>query len=50
MTLVLRPRGRGNWATVTLVLTGARATPLTFRVGETLPLGGITFRICAVQP
>lgn len=50
MTLTLKPAGRGNWAHVTVTLDGKRATPLLFRVGQTLALGGIVFRICSIQP
>ena len=34
VTVVLRPAGRGNWSTLTMVLTGDRAQPLLFRVGH----------------
>lgn len=47
--LVLRPLGRGNWATLRMVLDGSRAQPLLFRVGSTIVLAGLTFRICEVH-
>lgn len=48
MTLVLKPKGPGNWAELHLEITGSRAQPILFRVGETIPLAGILFRICKV--
>lgn len=48
VTLTLRPRGRGNWSTLTMQLDGDRAQPLLFRVGSTVVLAGVTFRICKV--
>ena len=50
MTLILKPVGRGNWSPTTLQLDGHHHLPLLVRVGTRLELGGITFRICAVQP
>lgn len=50
MTLVLKPRGRGNWKTLVLRVEGDRASPLLIRRGQLLPLGGVTFRICEVRP
>ena len=50
MTITLRPIGRGNWATLTMVLEGDRASPLFIRIGQRIFLGGLTFRICRVQP
>lgn len=47
--LVLRPIGRGNWAPLRMVLDGSRAQPLLFRVGSTIELAGLTFRICEVH-
>lgn len=48
MTLILRPIGRGNWATTRVQLEGGHALPLLFRVGQRLPLGRVVFRICEV--
>lgn len=50
MTLTLKPKGRGNWAIVTMELAGVGVKPLLFPVGSTLVLAGITFRICKVSP
>lgn len=49
MTLVLKPKGRGNWAPMVVTLEGPRAQPLLFRVGSTIVLAGLTFRICEVH-
>ncbi len=49
MTVVLKPRGRGNWATVTLQLTGGRAAPLLAKVGDLVPLWGVVYRVVEVQ-
>lgn len=48
MTLLLRPVGRGNWTITRLNIIGGHALPLLFRHGQTIPLGGVTFRICEV--
>ncbi len=47
--LVLKPIGRGNWTPVYMQLSGYRAQPLLFRVGSTIDLAGLTFRICRVH-
>lgn len=49
MTLTLRPPGRGNWHPLVMRLSGARSS-LFIRVGQTLFLGGITYRISKVEP
>ena len=46
--LVLKPRGRGNWSTLELRIDGSRAQPLLFRVGESITLAGVVYRICKV--
>jgi hypothetical protein len=48
MTLILKPRGRGNWGTVVLQVHGQRAAPLLVRVGDPIVLGGVTFKITEV--
>ena len=48
--LILKPKGRGNWASVTLHVDGARVTPLSIVAGQLLTLGGIVWRICKVSP
>lgn len=50
MTLTLKPRGRGNWATTVMSLSGERVGALSVAVGQLLVLGGITWRICEVRP
>jgi hypothetical protein len=46
--LLLKPKGRGNWAVLTMALEGIAVRPLLFPVGGTIVLAGITFRICKV--
>lgn len=48
MILILRPIGRGNWRTTRMQIEGGHALPLLFRVGQLLPMSGVTFRICEV--
>lgn len=50
MTLILRPRGRGNWTTLVLRVEGDRAAPILVRRGQLIPLGGVTYRIVEVKP
>lgn len=50
MTLILKPRGRGNWRSVLVTVTGAHVLPMLVRAGQTFSLGGVTFRICEVKP
>lgn len=51
MTIVLRPIGRGNWATAVLQLSGRRAPPpMYFNVGQRLELApGMVFRVVEVR-
>lgn len=49
MTLVLKPRGRGNWTPLTVTIEGSRAQALLFQVGATFVLAGHSFRICKVS-
>lgn len=49
MTVIAKPAGRGNWATVTLLLTGSRAQPLLVKVGDRFELAGVTWRVCEVR-
>lgn len=46
--LILKPKGRGNWSVLRVQLDGDRAQPLLFRVGETITLAGVVYRICEV--
>jgi len=48
VTLVLRPKGRGNWRTLTVSIEGDRASLLLIRRGQEITLGGVTFRISKV--
>lgn len=49
--LILRPPGRGNWATVELRVCGRRSPPpLYFAVGQRVELGGMVFRVSKVLP
>jgi hypothetical protein len=48
MTLLLKPRGRGNWNTVTMTVKGKGVLPIYFYVGVSVVLGGVDYRICAV--
>lgn len=48
--LILKPQGRGNWASLTVAIEGKRASPLLVRAGQLLTLGGVVFRICKVLP
>jgi hypothetical protein len=50
MTLLLRPRGRGNWVVVTMRLDGARVESLFVQPGQTFFFGGLTWRIVSVLP
>lgn len=48
--MILKPKGRGNWRVQTLDFAGPWFTPLSFRVGELVLLGGAWFRVCQVRP
>lgn len=48
MRITLKPIGRGNWRTQTLDLVGPWLTPLSFRLGERIPLGGAWFRVVGI--
>lgn len=47
MTIVLKPKGRGNWRPLLMKLEGERGG-LFIRPGQTIFLGGVTWRICKV--
>lgn len=49
MTVIAKPAGRGNWASLTLQLKGTRAQPLLVRVGDRFELAGVTWRVCEVR-
>lgn len=49
MTLICKPKGRGNWHTVRIETT----LPLDLfrvRVGQVIPMGDLLLRICEVLP
>lgn len=48
MILHARPKGRGNWAIITLTIEGIEFDLLAFQKGYTFTLGGRTYRIVAV--
>ena len=48
MTLILKPKGRGRWATVVLQVHGHRAAPLLVKPGDPVTLAGVVFRIVEV--
>lgn len=48
--LILKPQGKGNWASVTVAIEGPRASPLLIRAGQVFTLGGVVWRIFRVLP
>jgi hypothetical protein len=50
LIVILKPKGKGNWAPLTMQIDGRHVTPLSVRVGQLLPIGGIVFRVCEVRP
>jgi hypothetical protein len=48
MTLVVKPKGRGNWTPRVWSVPGMLMCE--FYVGMQLKLGGITWRVCEVRP
>jgi hypothetical protein len=49
MTIIAKPAGRGRWHSITMTVTGSRAQPFAVQVGDTFVLGGITWRVCAIN-
>lgn len=47
--LILKPKGRGNWSTTQVIISGSRVLPLLFQPGQTITLGGFVWRICRVH-
>lgn len=47
MTLICRPVGRGNWATMNI--TSPAGMMGLVNVGDRFELGGITWRVCEVR-
>ena len=50
MILIVKPRGRGNWAAISMAIEGRHLSPLMLRIGQCFDLGGVTWRICEVMP
>lgn len=50
MTLILRPPGRGNWAPLTIQVSGQRLGPVDFHIGQRVVLGGHEWRVSKVLP
>lgn len=49
MTIVAKPAGRGNWSSITMRIVGSRAQPFAVSVGDRFELGGIVWRVCAIE-
>jgi len=50
VTLVVKPKGRGRWSPMTVRIDARRrGLALIVKPGETFSLGGVVWRICAVQ-
>jgi hypothetical protein len=49
VTLVLKPKGPGNWAVTLLTLEGRCFRAFKVRAGDTFPLGGVLWRVCEVR-
>lgn len=50
MTVVCKPCGPGNWATMRLVYVGPQMAPFTVAVGERFELAGVVYRVSKVLP
>ena len=50
MTVIAVPVGPGNWSAIRLTYAGPQLAPFTVRVGERFELGGITWRVRAIEP
>lgn len=53
MTLVLKPKGRGNWRAIVMVVQGDLLPTVRGRevkVGQVVALAGLVLRICEVRP
>ncbi|HET8744296.1 MAG TPA: hypothetical protein VFM98_01735 [Ramlibacter sp.] len=48
--MILKPKGRGNWRSLRMEVTGAHLPFLTVKAGDLVPLGGVVFRIVKVLP
>lgn len=48
--LILKPIGRGAWRPISIEVDERRVPPMLVQVGQRIPIGGVIFRIHAVQP
>lgn len=48
MTLIVKPKGRGNWMPRTWTIEGIGMAHL--RPGMVLEMGGVWWRVCEVRP
>lgn len=49
MTLIAKPKGRGNWRPLVLTIETKHVPPLFVVVGHVFFLGGVSWRICEVR-
>lgn len=49
MTLVCKPKGKGNWNTIIVTISLA-ADLFRVTVGQTIPFGDLVLRVCEVRP
>lgn len=45
MTVILKPVGRGNWAPLRIVYSGAQVLPLFVKPGDRMTFAGVTWRV-----
>lgn len=53
MKLLCRPKGRGHWSIITIIVNGKRVpTPgfFDFYVGQVIRFGPMTLRVIGVEP
>jgi len=50
VTLILRPKGPGNWRPIIVKFDDQRASPLLVKVGDPVSIGGIEFKVSKVLP
>jgi len=50
LTLLCRPKGRGNWTVIPMVLPNTHADFFAFRRGMTVTIGSRVLRIVEVRP
>jgi hypothetical protein len=49
LTVLCKPVGRGNWASLSLSYIGPQMAPFVVRIGERFELAGVTWRVCEVK-